>query len=212
MKLIFLRHGESEANGKKFFAGHTDVGLSPRGKKQAELAAKYIKENFDVDKIYSSDLSRAYETALPLALSLGLEICKDARLREIYGGKWEGKTFDELEKLYPETYRIWLDDIGHARPDGGESAGELSERIYSAVKDIAEKNEGKTVVIATHATPIRAVFCLAAGEGTDGMKDVPWVANASVSVFDYENGRFTALTAGEDAYLEALKTTFPANV
>ncbi|MBQ9481523.1 MAG: hypothetical protein IJU84_05120, partial [Clostridia bacterium] len=59
---------------------------------------------------------------------------------------------------------------------------------------------------------IRAVFCLAAGEGTDGMKDVPWVANASVSVFDYENGRFTALTVGEDAYLEALKTTFPANV
>ena len=65
--LLLIRHGESKANEKKFFAGHLNVELSEKGKAQAVLTANYVAENYQVDTIYASDLSRAYNTAQPLA-------------------------------------------------------------------------------------------------------------------------------------------------
>ena len=74
--LIIVRHGESEANGSKRFAGHLDIPLSAKGLKQAELTAGYIKENYHVDAVYASDLQRAYHTALPIAQAFDLEVTK----------------------------------------------------------------------------------------------------------------------------------------
>ena len=210
--MIFLRHGESESNGKKFFAGQKDVELSLKGQRQAELAADYITGKYKVDKIFSSDLTRAVKTAEPLSLKTGVQICKIAGLREIYAGNWQGKTFGELEKTYPETYGVWLSDIGRAKCDGGESVGELSDRIYKTVMKILKNAAGETVVISTHATPIRAFLCRAAGQDVSAMKNLPWVSNASVTVFTYNQGKFVEEEFGTDFYLNSLKTSFPSNV
>ena len=76
-RLIFIRHGQSMGNFHHLFLGHTDLDLSELGYQQAELACRYVFENYEVSSIYASDLSRAYETVKPLADELGIEIIKD---------------------------------------------------------------------------------------------------------------------------------------
>ena len=115
-RLIVVRHGESMANKQCIFAGHTDVDLTKLGKKQAELVCGFLCScKYKIDKIYSSDLSRAYNTVFPAAEKLGLEIIKDENLREIYAGKWEGATFESLKENFPESYNTWMTNIQNAR-------------------------------------------------------------------------------------------------
>ena len=101
-KLLLIRHGESEANNKGFFAGQYDAPLMPKGVEQAEKTANYIVEKYHPVKIYASDLKRAYDTAIPVSKLLDADIITDQRIREIYAGKWQQMSFDDLEKTYPD--------------------------------------------------------------------------------------------------------------
>lgn len=210
--LIFVRHGESRANGKGVFAGHLDLGLSERGVQQAELTAQALCKAYPVDRVYTSDLLRASHTALPIARACGAELVTTAQLREIFAGNWQGRSFDELQQQYAASYGVWLKDIGRAHPDGGESVQALSDRIWRCVAQIAQAEQGKSVVLVTHATPIRAVLCRLHGFGLERMKDVPWVSNASFTVVRAAAPVWSAERIGEDAHLSELRTGFPANV
>ena len=206
---IFIRHGESEANEQRRFAGFWDINLSEKGKRQAALTAQYVFENYKVDEIYSSDLKRAYSTAEPLAKLLKKSIHKEETLREISAGEWEGVLFDELRIRYKEDYRLWREDIGNSRCSGGESVRELSERIWNSVSKIEQENTGKTVAVVSHATPIRTL--LSRCKGVD-IKDLGWVSNASVTVITCDKGVWTVVAESIDKHLSALKTELPKNV
>lgn len=210
-KLLLIRHGESEANRVNVFAGHIDPDLQGRGVKQAELTAEYIISNYSVDKIYSSDLKRAYKTAKALADKLGMEITTDVRLREIYGGNWENVKFEEIVDLYPDEFGAWVKDIGSARCAGGESVAELGDRVMEVLEEIAVNNDGKTIAIATHATPVRVAQSIIETGGLAAMKEIPYVSNASVTQIEYDGG-FSVVKAGEDAHLAELKTSLPHNI
>lgn len=210
--IILIRHGESEANRNNIFAGHINPDLQNKGIKQAALTAQYIKENYKVDKIYSSDLQRAFKTAETLGKLLNLEVVAEKDFREIYAGEWENMKFDDLPILFPKEFELWTTDIGNAVCPNGESVKQLSERVMSALTKIADENNGNTVVIATHATPIRVVQSIIQTGGLDEMKNVPWVSNASVTVFEYENKTFKAVKISEDAHLSELRTALPDNV
>ena len=105
-RMVFVRHGQSMANISGVFAGQTDVPLSPLGRKQAEELNDFLLEHYTIDAVYSSDLSRAYETVLPTAGTLGLPIEKDVSLREIDGGLWEGLYIEEIAPTYPKEYTL----------------------------------------------------------------------------------------------------------
>ena len=210
-KLLLIRHGESEANNKGFFAGQYDAPLMPKGMEQAEKTAKYLVEKYRPVKIYASDLRRAYCTAIPVSKRIGDDIITDQRIREIYAGKWQQMLFDDLEKMYSDDYGIWLHDIGNARCSGGESVKELGERVMAAFTDIATENDGRTVAVATHATPIRAAQTIIQYGDIRHMKKVPWVSNGSVTVLEYD-GEWSCTSVSEDEHLGAHKTVFPANV
>ncbi len=210
--LIFVRHGQSLGNAKCEFLGHTDLDLSELGYAQASRTAEYIKENFKLDKIYSSDLQRAYNTAKATDNLFHLGITKDKSLREIYAGEWEKKTFSQLAEEYRDDYSKWLNDIGNACCTGGETIAELQKRALAAVTKIAEENDGKTVLIATHATFIRVLECIWRGAELDKMKDFPWVKNASVSVVEYADGKWIPKVIGECSFLKEFESGLPANV
>ena len=212
-RLIIVRHGESEANNKQIFAGHTNVGLTKLGEKQAEKLSEYLEE-YEIDKIYTSDLMRAYNTAVPTAKKKGITIETSTELREIFAGGWEGKKFDYLFSTYPESFLTWTKDIGKARCDGGESAVELKERIEKEIKRIVSENEGKTVMIVSHGTPIRALSCIWKQVDVRDMQNVHWVPNASVSVAEYENcnEKPNVVLYGYADFLGGLTTNLPANV
>lgn len=210
--LILIRHGESEANRQGVFAGQIDPDLQNRGKEQAKATARFIAENYKIDKIYSSDLTRAYKTAKSLADELDLEIIKDKNLREVYAGKWEGMTFSDLAVTYKKDYDVWLNHIGKAVCTEGESVKQLGERVMGEITRIAKENDRKTVAIATHATPIRAIQSIIQTGGLDQMENIPWVTNASVTVLEYDNDEWKIVALSQDEHLGDLRTSLPKNV
>lgn len=210
--LILIRHGQSMANLNLVFAGHFDADLSELGHKQAELTAEEVVKNFNIDKIYSSDLLRAYNTAVPISKRTGVDIIPDKQLREIFAGEWEGKTFEELKSVFVDDFYIWRNDICHSRCTGGESMQEVGERFYLKVKEIAEENDGKTVVLTSHAAAIRAFMARCSGGDVSVMNDIPFVPNASYSVLETDGNRFDFTKIGCDAHLNEMVTKLPPNV
>ena len=150
-RVLLIRHGESAANGKGFFAGHLDVPLSERGEKQAELTGAFIAENYSVEAVYSSDLERAYDTAKPLAKFTGKEI-ENWKLWENIrtGEKLEGALYKDYSNglpIEPVTKTYWNGwagslNIGIRKDNKVVSVGSLSgltEEVLSNWKDYIGK-------------------------------------------------------------------------
>lgn len=207
--VILVRHGYSTANKDGIFAGNYDADLDEKGILQALKTAKYISENYKVDKVYASDLKRAYKTGLAIADETGAEIIPDNRLREISAGKWEGAVFDSLAELYPEDFYVWQEDISNAKCTDGESVKELAERVMCAMTEIAEKNDGKVIALVSHATPVRVFECLVKTGDLTRLNEINWVSNASVSVYTYDKDTWSAKLISFDEHLKDIRTTLP---
>ena len=210
VKFVIIRHGQSQANLTKYFAGHMDSPATELGLQQAQIAGRYVAKAYHVDAIYSSDLKRAAAVGEAVARETGVRMIPDPMLREIHAGEWEGKSFEEIIEKFP-AYQVWRNDIGDACCDGGETVAQLQKRIVGRLRELAEIHPGQTVVIATHATPVRVTQCYAEGRPLSGMKDIPWVSNTSVTEIDYD-GTFHIVKIGYDAYLGDAVSAMPANV
>lgn len=206
-KLLLVRHGESTANRRDVFAGQINPELEEKGISQAKITANYIASNFNVDKIYSSDLKRAYQTALSLSEILNIKVIEDKNLREIDGGIWEGAKYSSLMSLYPEEFKKWIDDTSESYCPGGETVKQLTKRIMNALTKIAEDNDGKTIAVYTHATPIRVAQTVIETGTLDEMKNIDWVSNASVTILNYDNGIWKIDAVSIDEHLKELKTS-----
>jgi len=198
--IYMIRHGESQANEINAFLGHGDLDLTALGEKQAEMTAEFLSD-IKVDKIYSSDLKRAYRTAKFTAEKVGLEIEKNPLIREIDAGDWDQVPFRTILQKDEIAFTRWLRDLGNARPTNGESVAELQKRVASAMRDIAEKNTDKTVFVFSHATPIRAFSGYVMGKSLDELHTVPWATNASITKFGYEDGKFSLIEYSYDKHM-----------
>lgn len=211
-KLILVRHGQSIANAENKFAGHSDFDLSPMGKKQAELTCDYIIKREKIDKIYASDLLRAYNTVVPASEKTGIPIIPLTSLREIFAGKWEALTVTAIAETYPDDFDIWRHDFSNARPTDGESVEELYHRINAAICKIAEDNPDSTVLIGTHATPVRAFECFSRGLGADMIHTVPFCHNTAVNIFGYSEGKAYPIETNITEHLSELLTELPKEI
>ena len=190
-RIIMIRHGQSEANRARVFAGHTDALLSEKGRAQAMAAAEYLRLHERIDAVYASDLSRATETARYTADLFSLPIHPERELREIFAGEWEGLSFDTLDADFTEDRARWRNDLAHAFCTGGESIASVFDRTLAAVTRIARENEGKTVLIAAHWTPVLTMICTAEGYGVEHIGTCTEPKNASLSIMRFENGVFS---------------------
>ena len=210
-RMIFIRHGESDGNIGHYFTGNLDVPLTDKGRAQAKCAADALKDT-PIDAAYASDLIRAFETGEIIAAPHGIRVIPDKGLREINGGEWEGVRFDDLDERFHEGYQTWRGDMANCRCTGGESVRELAARVKKACEAIAAREEGRTVLIATHATPIRAMQLLWQGLPVDEIGNIPWVMNASISIADFEAGVWTPIVIGSADHLAGLRTNLPGNI
>ena len=205
--IVLIRHGETKTNKANILCGHTDVDLSEKGYAQAERGAEYLKK-FKFDKIYSSDLTRAYQTAKAVARVQNLPITTDKNLREIYCGDWECVASDILKQKYPVSYNLYLNDFENCKCDNGESGKEFINRALTVVDKIAKENQGKTILIATHGGILRAL------DGylfTDkGWQAYGWYSNVGVTVTEYEDGKWTLIQRNYADYMGDLRTDLDA--
>lgn len=210
VKFFVVRHGQSLGNAKGIFVGQNDVDLSELGHAQADLTGKYLKDK-KIDVVYSADLKRAFHTAEHIAHHCNAKHIVSKNLREINAGLWQGKTFDYLQKTF-DNYSVWLNDIGNAVCDGGESVKNLQKRISGEFIKIAAENDGKTVCVVTHATPIRVMECVWRCVSLEKAYSVPWVSNCSVTSVVYDFTQPKIEYVGYDGHLAECKSCFPKNV
>ena len=162
-RIIAVRHGETAWNQDTRIQGHLDIGLNDTGRWQAERLAQALADEA-IDAIYASDLERAHQTALSVARRKGLPVVTHTGLRERLFGIFQGKTFAEVEAVWPDQALKWRKRVPDFAPEGGESLLQFRERILRTIHDLAAQNAGKQIVIASHGGVMDVLYRAATGQ------------------------------------------------
>jgi alpha-ribazole phosphatase len=158
MRLIWIRHGETKGNQMKRYIGHLDEPLAETGKEQAVRLAEALSRE-KIDFVVTSDLKRAVQTARPfLQKHPGIPVAVMPALRECSFGIWEGKTYQEAEKLANDAWWDWIRDPVRFAPPKGESLMDLHQRMQRFLRELEQNRSGDTVAVFTHGGPIRWFF------------------------------------------------------
>jgi broad specificity phosphatase PhoE len=177
--VLLARHGQTDDNLEPLrFQGFRDTTLNDTGREQArELASQVAARPDPIKSLWSSDLSRARETAEIVGARIGLEARLDPRLREANRGRWEGYTFDEIKRSEPEDFAAWMRGGAAWRFPGGESLQEQQDRVLAALSDIEAAGELPALAVC-HGGSIRVVLCSRDPRGLRSFHDfeVPNVA------------------------------------
>ena len=156
-EIIIIRHGETEWNQTGRFQGHSDVPLSETGRAQAEALGRNLALDH-VDAVYASDLTRALETATPLAARFGLTVTPDPLLRELNFGAWEGQSFNDVNAENPDAMKQFYNDPERAGIPHSEPFPDFQKRVAGRVREIVAEQRGKRIVIVSHGASIRILF------------------------------------------------------
>ena len=201
MKIYFIRHGQTKWNNDKRWQGAQDIELDETGLAQAALVAQKLK-NVKITKVYSSDLSRAYETAVKIGEAVNAPIVADEALRETCLGDWEGLNYTQIKERDLAYFENWeLNPSVPAPGKGGESIERTAERMAEAVKGYAKAETGDFAVVS-HNAIIRAFVCKVLG--IDLARRMLFdIGNASVSTLTYnpENGLFRVNTLNDTTHM-----------
>lgn len=197
--IYILRHGQSVTNNSGVFSGSNEVDLSPLGEKQAEKASEYLIDK-GIDFIYSSPLSRAINTALPLAKKLGKQIEIEKDFREICFGSWEGKTKNYLEQN-EENFLLWREHPVKIGAKDGEKPIDAGNRFAVALEKIARENLGKTILITAHGGVLVACMCYLGFLNSEEATCDDICKNAGISKLIYKDGKFSLEFYAFDEYL-----------
>jgi broad specificity phosphatase PhoE len=168
--VLLARHGETEDNCPPLrFQGWRDTPLNDRGRQQAaELAARLAGQG--LASIWSSDLSRARETAEIVAGALRLPVCLDARLREGYRGRWEGHLFEDVARDEPELFAGWEHAGRSWRFPDGESLQDQLDRVSACVEEVRATGRLPALVVC-HGGSVRVMLCQSDPRGLDAFHD-----------------------------------------
>ncbi len=156
-RLLLVRHGQSTWNRDRRWAGQADPPLTDRGRSEARLLAQRLA-GIEFDRVVSSDLRRASETALLLARALGApDPIEDARLRE-RAAVWSGMTIDEIEAAYPGMLDAWRSGESHKLPPGSEPWQPFQARVFGSIDE--HIRHGRSVLAVAHAGVFRVAGTL----------------------------------------------------
>ena len=145
MYLYLVRHGQSVGNERQLVFGWSDHLLTELGREQARQAAEMLRE-VDFTRCVSSDLVRAWDTALICTEGRGITVESAPALREQDMGVLEGLTFAQAQERCGETFERMLDDWIHVDPPGGESVAHMIQRVGACVDEIVRRGEDTLIV------------------------------------------------------------------
>jgi glucosyl-3-phosphoglycerate phosphatase len=183
-RLVMLRHGQTEFNAGSRMQGQLDTDLSELGRAQAVAAAEVLAKRQPL-LIVSSDLRRAFDTAVSLGERSGVEVDIDTRLRETHLGDWQGLTHTEVDAAAPGARLAWRDDARWA-PHGGESRVDVAERSLPLVAELVDTqtewgadDADRPLVLVAHGGLIAALTAVLLGIPVDDWPILGGMGNAS---------------------------------
>ncbi len=188
-RLILVRHGETDWNVEGRWQGQKDVPLNDLGRQQAELAGQFLRSEFDIQKLWSSDLQRCVATAE----AIGLPVIKSELLRELSYGDWEGRRFADLseaEKQDANDRLAW--DPGWGAP-GGEKLGDMIRRGGRFLAESGVLEGDGDIAIVSHGGTMRGLIVTLLGLPDEAIGKFGF-SNSGISVVAVD-GKQTALLA-----------------
>jgi probable phosphomutase (TIGR03848 family) len=189
--VLLVRHGVTPTTGRVLPGRRRGLHLSDEGRRQAEALARRLAAVPKIAAIYSSPLERARETVGPLAKARGLAVRVERGLLEVDPGTWTGLSLKRAARR-PE----WAIVQRHAsafRFPGGESFVEMQARMANTVARLVERHRGKTIVVASHADPLKTLVAWALGTPLDLFQRIV-IAPASITAIAYRSEGLSVLT------------------
>lgn len=191
-RLLLARHGLTESNSTRRFAGYSDVELNAVGCKQVEKLRDRLA-NEKIDAVYSSDLRRALVAAEVISSGHKVDIVTCSELREINYGSVEGLTFDEISCLYPDIAESITNFNRGLKFPTGESFEEFIERTSKFLGRLEKHSPSQTILIVSHSGPLRVLICRLLGIALEHWWQIR-LDNASLSVMEtYPRGAIISL-------------------
>jgi len=203
--ILAIRHGETAWNVDARVQGHLDIALNDAGREQSLRLARALAEREPIDHIYSSDLSRALDTARMVAELTGAPLTPLAALRERCFGDLQGRTFTEVAATEPELAEPWRRRHPEWTPPGpgGESLLMFRERVTQAVQDLAARHTGQTIALFSHGGVLDLLYRAATGLGLQDVRT--WrIGNTAINRLLWTPDSGLSLVGwADDSHLEA---------
>lgn len=195
-----MRHGVTATTGKVLPGRASGLHLSEEGRRQAEATAARIRSLPKVAAVYASPLERARETAEPIAAARKLKVRTEPGLLECDFGEWTGKRLAALAKK--KEWAVVQNRPSSFRFPEGESLREMQGRMTETLDQLARRHSGKTIVVVSHADPIKAVVVEAMGAHLDSYQRIV-VSPCSITAILWHPLRPTVLTVNATDHLGA---------
>ncbi len=205
--LYLVRHAQAQGNVEGTFQGSTDTPISENGRLQLErLAQRFLQ--FPIQKVYSSPLRRARQTALALNRYWQAPLRLRRGLLEIQCGDWEGRPWEELKRLEAEEYSVWQTSPHEFCARGGERMAHVYARICGAMQAIARENPGGSVAVVSHGCALRNYLCWVHGFPFEQLRRVPWMEHTGITRVDIrEDGVPRLIFENDTRHLDAAMAT-----
>lgn len=187
LKIYFARHGQTEWNKAGILQGYLNSNLSEEGIEQAKTLALSLK-GVEFDHIYSSDLTRAYDTAMFVAKDRGMEVEKMEEFKEKHFGIWQGMKITDVMEKYPEQSDAFFNNPAEYKHEeiGSESLEESLERMIKGVEIIREKHNNETILVVSHGTVLQLYFNYLDGKHIHELREGEIMSNSSFRVIEFE--------------------------
>ncbi len=200
MRLILVRHGQTNHNRDSIALGRDDVPLNDLGLRQAEALGEYLSHE-TVAAVYTSPLQRAARTAEAVASRHGLDVTIEDDLIEMEVGELDGLPYPEIRERFPGVIERWLSESGPEHPfPGGESLVQVADRAWSAVRRLAELHPQDSVVAVTHNFVILCLLTRALGLDLPKFRRLKHEV-AAVSVIELAGERTTVVSINDRCHL-----------
>jgi len=205
MRLLLIRHGESEGNTELRLQGQGEYPLTERGLEQSRLLAERLRR-LSLAALYSSPIRRARLTAGVIGEATGLEVTELPGVQEYDFGELSGMTYRELVEKYPEIVEQYRRGPDYPSFPGAEDREAFRQRVCEALWGVAERHPGASAAVVTHAGPI-GVFCLEV-LGLPYRRPLPLrIHNGSITVVEVRDGPPSERDPRPQAVLAALNDT-----
>ena len=199
--IYFVRHAQAEGNLYRRFHGHYNSHLTETGRKQLPFLARRFAD-IPLAAVYSSDLTRALETAEAIAVPKGLRVVTDRRFREREAGAWDNVPFGELEQFQAEGYETMKRDPRLWTPPGGESWQDCTDRFLDGLSQLLAAHPGQAVAVVSHSLALKDLMLRLFPEAA-----LPYCDNTAVSCVEYEDGQYRLRFGNDSSHVpEALST------
>ena len=204
MTFIYLvRHGQTAWNKEEIFRGRTDIPLDEIGLKQAELAGQYFK-GMEIHAIFSSPLSRAWQTAEKIAEFHNLKVQPLQGIVDMSFGNWERHPHQEIRQNDSKTYRQWVETPHLVRLPGGEGLDDVRVRAMASLEEVIQRHPVKTLVLVSHRVVNKVIICGILGLDNSHFWQITQDPTA-INLIQYKNGKYILSLMNETCHLKSLK-------